>query len=180
MIQSPACTVLQPFSYVHPTEPKTVLPGCQGDSFSGCASSRVPQTVMGHTWESPPRSPLPTTPTLHIATTPMKHWARPALYLSRFPCSPHPVTYRGGRKDLANLSWMLGLVPNAEVATGIGCWSWGWMPYSPWRFAGLSDTQNSVSSSSKDPERCKSSKDVASAPLHSKKDHTVPSLHSHG
>lgn len=119
-------SVLQPVSYVHLTEPETVLPGCQGDSFSGCANSPVPQTVMGGTWKSPPRPPLPTTPTLHIATTPREtfHSSRPPPYPSPLPCSPHPVTYRGGRKDLASLSWTLGLVPNAEVATGIGCWPW--------------------------------------------------------
>lgn len=145
MIQSPACTVLQPVSSVYPPEPEIVLPDCQGDSFSGCASNRVPQTAVGDTWESPLRSPLPTTPTLHIATIPpaMRHSARPPSYLSPFPCSPHPVTYRG-TKDLASLSWMLGLVPNAEVATGIRCWSWGWMPYFPWRFAGWSDTQDAL------------------------------------
>lgn len=61
MIQSPACTVLQPVSYVHLTELETALSGCQGNSVSGCASSSVSQTVMGDTLESLPRSPLPTT-----------------------------------------------------------------------------------------------------------------------
>lgn len=53
-------------------------------------------------------------PLLHCTQppAPMRHSARPPPYLSPFPCSPHPVTLRGGRKDLASLSWTLGLVPN--------------------------------------------------------------------
>lgn len=49
----------------------------------------------------------------------MSYLAKP----SHFPSSPLPTPYKGERKDLASLSWTLGLIQSAEVAANTMFWS---------------------------------------------------------
>ena len=158
-----------------PTEPGTVLPGCQGDSFTGCASRQWRQALAKAL-----RGLL--SPSLLRSTQPppaMRHAARPPPRLSPSPCSPCPGTQRRekgfGKSEL-------------DAGACSKCWGCCWdrvlvmrpTAFFPLAICWVKGTWDSVSSPSKGPERCKSSKDVTSAPLHTNRDRTVPSPRSHG
>lgn len=117
MWSSHASVVLQPVSYVHRTEPATVLPGCQGDSWAGLQVVESPRQWLRHLGKP---SEVPTT-TLLKPPLPLRHSVRPQPCLYPFPCSPHPVTYRGGRKDLASLGWGLFQMLRLLLGWGVGC-----------------------------------------------------------
>lgn len=164
--------VLQPVSYVHRTKPATVLPGCQGDSWAGL---QVVESPRQRHWKSPLRSPL----LLHCQS---HHYPWDILWghnhISTPSHAPHSLWLTAEGESI----WQ------ALAGACSKCWGCYWdgvlaaglnALFPAWRFAGWSDTQDSVSSSSKGPERCKSSKDVTCVPPRGKKDHIVPSLCSH-
>lgn len=54
----------------------------------------------------------------------------------------HPYHQKERKTTWPIYKWLL--VPNAEIASGIRCWSWGWMPFSPWRCAGWNGMQENL------------------------------------